>query len=121
MLTVKALQQDVDDYIGQFREGYFQPMTLIVRMTEELGELAREINHHFGEKTKKKDEPAGNIALELGDLVFVIACLANSLGIDLETAHQQVMTKFRTRDHDRFTRIDALDRATTDERGMESC
>lgn len=100
------MQERVDAYISQFVEGYFQPMTLVVRLTEELGELAREINHHYGEKPKKKDEPDGSIALELGDLLFVITCLANRLDIDLNQAFNDVMQKFETRDKFRWTRIE---------------
>ncbi|MCI0184281.1 MAG: nucleotide pyrophosphohydrolase [Acidibacillus sp.] len=102
--TLANLQNDVDEYISQFEIGYFQPMTLIVRLTEELGELAREVNHTYGEKPKKSSEPNGDLALELGDLLFVIICLANSLGIDLTKAHQDVLEKFQTRDRDRFAR-----------------
>jgi NTP pyrophosphatase (non-canonical NTP hydrolase) len=106
-LTIKGMQQEVDDYISQFKEGYFHPMTLVVRLTEELGELAREVNHVYGQKPKKKDEAEGSIALELADMMFVITCMANSLGIDLEEAHQAVMHKFNTRDANRWTRKDA--------------
>ncbi|GEO27116.1 hypothetical protein AAC03nite_29010 [Alicyclobacillus acidoterrestris] len=105
-MDLKEMQERVDAYIGQFVEGYFQPMTLVVRLTEELGELAREINHHYGEKPKKKDEPDGSIALELGDLLFVITCLANRLDIDLNQAFNDVMQKFETRDKFRWTRIE---------------
>ncbi len=105
-VDLKEMQERVDAYIGQFVEGYFQPMTLVVRLTEELGELAREINHHYGEKPKKKDEPDGSIALELGDLLFVITCLANRLDIDLNQAFNDVMQKFETRDKFRWTRIE---------------
>lgn len=106
-LTIADWQKDVDRYIGQFREGYFRPMTLVVRLTEELGELAREVNHQFGEKPKRPDEPSGDIALELGDMMFVIACLANTLGIDLTQAHHDVMDKFTTRDAKRWTRVES--------------
>lgn len=82
-------------------------MTLVVRLSEELGELAREVNHHYGEKPKRNDEGEGDIALELGDMLFVIACLANRLNIDLEEAFSAVMHKFNTRDKHRWTRIDA--------------
>jgi NTP pyrophosphatase (non-canonical NTP hydrolase) len=103
-LTLKKMQQEVDEYIGQFKEGYFSPMTLVVRLSEELGELAREVNHHYGEKPKKKEEEEGSIALELADMMFVITCMANSLNIDLEQAHNNVMEKFRTRDANRWTK-----------------
>ncbi|WP_407702075.1 nucleotide pyrophosphohydrolase [Tumebacillus lacus] len=100
------MQKEVDDYISQFKEGYFKPLSLIARMTEELGELSREVNHTYGEKPKKKEEAEGSIALELADLMFVITCMANSLDIDLEEAHKAVMHKFNTRDANRWTRKD---------------
>ncbi|ARU62588.1 nucleotide pyrophosphohydrolase [Tumebacillus avium] len=106
-MTIKEMQKDVDAYISQFKEGYFHPMTLVVRLTEELGELAREVNHSHGQKPKKKEEAESSIALELADMMFVITCMANSLGIDLEEAHQAVMHKFNTRDANRWTRKDA--------------
>jgi NTP pyrophosphatase (non-canonical NTP hydrolase) len=105
-LTLKEMQQEVDQYIGQFKEGYFNPMTLVVRLSEELGELAREVNHHYGEKPKKKEEEEGSIALELADMMFVITCMANSLNIDLEDSHKKVMEKFNNRDANRWTRIE---------------
>ncbi|MBD8004838.1 nucleotide pyrophosphohydrolase [Bacillus norwichensis] len=107
--TVKQLQNEVDEYIGQFKEGYFSPLAMTARLTEELGELAREVNHYYGEKKKKSDEKENTVQEELGDLLFVIICLANSLDIDLQTAHDQVMYKFKTRDKDRWTKKDEGD------------
>ena len=54
--TMKIMQQEVDDYIQQFKTGYFSPLGQIVRLTEEVGELAREVNHYYGEKPKKETE-----------------------------------------------------------------
>jgi len=105
--SVKDLQQEVDQYISQFKEGYFSPLALLARMTEELGELAREVNHYYGEKPKKHDEEEKTVEEELGDMLFVMICFANSLNIDLETAHDRVMAKFNTRDKDRWTRKDS--------------
>ncbi len=102
--TLKELQKEVDEYIGQFKEGYFSPLAMLARLTEELGELAREINHHYGEKPKKTTEEEKEINDELGDMLFVLICLANSLHIDLEEAHDRVMHKFNTRDKNRWTR-----------------
>ena len=93
--TIKDLQAEVDIYISQFKEGYFSPLAMLARMTEELGELAREINHYYGEKPKKTSEAEKTIEEELGDLLFVIICFANSLNIDLEKAHDYVMNKFK--------------------------
>jgi len=103
--TLAALQSEVDDYISQFKEGYFSPLALVARMAEEVGELAREVNHTYGEKPKKPGEPDNSIELELGDILFITICFANSLGIDLTAAHDKIMHKFNTRDADRWTRV----------------
>ncbi len=105
-MNISDMQQEVHRYISQFAEGYFPPMTLVVRLTEELGELAREVNHLYGEKPKKPTEAEGNIALELGDMLFVITCLANRLGIDLTQSFRDTIQKFETRDANRWTRIE---------------
>ncbi|MEK3808310.1 nucleotide pyrophosphohydrolase [Metabacillus sp. SLBN-84] len=102
--TMKDLQKEVDEYIGQFKEGYFSPLAMMARLTEEMGELAREINHTYGEKPKKDTEKEKKIEEEAGDILFVLICLANSLQIDLEEAHDLVMKKFTTRDKDRWTK-----------------
>lgn len=103
--TLKQIQSEVDQYISQFKEGYFQPLSLLARMSEEVGELAREVNHQFGEKPKKPDEADNSIELELGDILFITVCFANSLGIDLTEAHNKVMHKFNTRDANRWTKV----------------
>lgn len=104
--TIKEMQLEVDRYISQFKEGYFSPLTMMARLTEEVGELAREVNHHYGEKPKKASEQESSIEMELGDVLFIVNCFANSLNIDLARAHDQVMSKFKTRDADRWTRVD---------------
>ncbi|GIO97503.1 nucleotide pyrophosphohydrolase [Paenibacillus sp. FSL W8-0187] len=103
--SMAEMQQEVDQYISQFKEGYFSPLSMMARMSEEVGELAREVNHQFGEKPKKADEADNSIEMELGDILFITICFANSLGIDLAEAHAKVMHKFATRDADRWTKI----------------
>ncbi|CAM4289335.1 hypothetical protein HMSSN036_82490 [Paenibacillus macerans] len=104
--TLAEMQREVDRYISQFKEGYFSPLSMLARMSEEVGELAREVNHTYGEKPKKPDEAENSIELELGDILFITICFANSLGIDLTEAHDRVMHKFATRDADRWTKKD---------------
>lgn len=104
--SLKDVQAEVHTYISQFKEGYFSPLAMMARMTEELGELAREVNHYYGEKPKKNTEDVKTIEEEVGDVLFVLTCFANSLNIDLESAHDTVMKKFNTRDKDRWTRIE---------------
>jgi NTP pyrophosphatase (non-canonical NTP hydrolase) len=105
-LTIKEMQKEVDKYISQFKEGYFSPLALMARLTEETGELAREVNHYYGEKPKRKDEAENTIDMELADCLFILACFANSLNIDLEKAFHEMMHKFNTRDANRWTRKD---------------
>ncbi len=103
-MSFRDAQNTVDRWIGQYKEGYFPPLTNLARLTEEVGELAREINHRFGEKPKKPEEAEGSVALELADILFVVICLANSQGIDLDEAFGKTMEKVRTRDDKRWTR-----------------
>ena len=71
---------------------------------EEVGELAREVNHRFGQKTKKKDEAEGDLGMEMADILFVLICMANREGIDLQEAFDRMMGKVEQRDRDRWTR-----------------
>ena len=83
MKSLNQMQKEVDDYISQFKAGYFSPLANLARLTEEVGELAREINHYYGEKQKKPTEEENSVKAELGDNLFVLLCIANSLGIDM--------------------------------------
>ena len=96
--SLAEIQREVDRYISQFKEGYFSPLSMLARMSEEVGELAREVNHLYGEKPKKAEEAENSIEMELGDILFIVTCFANSQGIDLTAAHDRVMHKFNTRD-----------------------
>jgi NTP pyrophosphatase (non-canonical NTP hydrolase) len=69
-----------------------------------VGELAREVNHRFGQKTKKREEPDGDLAMEMADILFVLICMANREGIDLDEAFQKMMEKVETRDEKRWTK-----------------
>lgn len=102
--TMRIMQQEVDDYIQQFKIGYFSPLGQMARLTEEVGELAREVNHHYGEKKKKVSENPKTVEEELGDVLFVTIIMANSLGIDLTEAFTRNMDKFNRRDRFRFER-----------------
>lgn len=101
---IKRIQIEVDNYIQQFESGYFSPLGQVARLTEEMGELAREINHQYGEKKKKPAEKEKKIEEELGDVFFVLVCLANSLNIDLTESIDSSLEKFNIRDKNRFER-----------------
>lgn len=103
-MDLKKAQLSVDAWISQFEEGYWPPLAMLARLVEEVGELAREINHRFGSKPKKPDEPEQDLAIELADILFVLICIANEQGIDLDEALERVLDKYRTRDGERWER-----------------
>jgi len=102
--SLDEIQQRVDRYIGQFKDGYWHPLSNLARLTEEVGELAREINHRHGQKPKRSDEGEKALALELGDVLFVLTTLSNSLGLRLEDCFEAVLHKYQLRDHNRYER-----------------
>jgi NTP pyrophosphatase (non-canonical NTP hydrolase) len=97
-------QKEVDDWVQGFTVPYWTPLSQLARLSEEVGELARVLNHKYGQKVKKPTEEPDDLEGEIGDILFDIVCLANSEGIDLDHALQKVITKSKTRDHDRFER-----------------
>lgn len=103
MRTLSDMQHEVDHLIKEeWQSTYWAPLSSLARLTEEVGELAREINHSYGEKPKKSSEGQGNIATEMGDILFILASLANSIEVDLDAAFEGVMTKYRWRDAQRW-------------------
>jgi len=102
-MTIREAQQAVDAWISRFREGYWPPLSNLARLVEEVGELARELNHRYGHKPKKPEEPLQDLGLELADVLFVLLALANEQKIDLEESFRRVLEKYRTRDADRWT------------------
>jgi NTP pyrophosphatase (non-canonical NTP hydrolase) len=104
-MKITDAQAAVDAYVGQFKEGYWPPLSNLARLIEEVGELARELNHRYGHKTKKADEPEQDIGMELADILFVIIAIANEQKIDLEAAFKAVLDKYQVRDRDRWTRL----------------
>lgn len=102
-MKIREAQAAVDAWIGRFREGYWPPLSNLARLVEEVGELSRELNHRYGHKPKKPGEAEGDLALELGDILFVLIALANEQHIDLEEAFQRVLDKYEARDADRWT------------------
>lgn len=102
-LTLRGFQAAVDAWIGQFEEGYFPALVNLARLTEEVGELARALSHHEGVKKPKAGEGLGSVEEELSDILFVLVCLANPLGIDLERGARRMLEKIERRDRTRWT------------------
>lgn len=103
--SLQSMQTEVDDYIQQFKTGYFSPLGQMARLTEEVGELAREVNHYYGEKQKKQTKNQRQYQRNL-EMSFVLISMANSLEIDLTEVFEENMAKFNKRDRYRFERKD---------------
>ena len=99
--TLKEVQQLVDDFI-QEHGGYWPPLSMLASVTEEVGELAREINALEQIKLKKPSEPRNSIGEELADTLFSVICVANYYNVDLAQEFKRVMYKYQERDRDRF-------------------
>ncbi|MEX1257808.1 MAG: nucleotide pyrophosphohydrolase [Gemmatimonadota bacterium] len=101
-MDLREAQRRVDEWISQFDEGYWPPLVNLARLVEEVGELSRELNHRYGSKVKRSDEPDRDLALEMADVLFVLIALANEQGVDLDGALEAVFEKVRGRDSDRW-------------------
>lgn len=100
-LTIKAAQQQVDQWIQTIGVRYFEPLTNLAQLVEEVGEVARVLSRTVGEQSCKPGESPGELADELADVLFVTICLANQSGIDLEAALQRNLDKKTRRDQTR--------------------
>jgi NTP pyrophosphatase (non-canonical NTP hydrolase) len=100
---LKEIQKKVDDWINQFEEGYWPPLSMLAALTEEIGELAREINDREGYK-KKRIPNNDSIEMELGDVLYSLVCISNYYQIDLDKAFSVILEKYTKRDMDRWTK-----------------
>lgn len=103
-LTIKRIQEIVEEWVSNpnFSVKYFPPFEMVAQLTEEVGEVSREIAHLHGHKKKKEGEKTDGLECELGDVLFAIICLANSEGINLEESFKRTMEKKMGRDAERF-------------------
>jgi NTP pyrophosphatase (non-canonical NTP hydrolase) len=101
-MTIKESQQIVDNWINKHGVRYFSELTNMAVLTEEVGELARVISRKYGEQSfKNKEEEKLDLADELADVLWVVICLANQTGVDLERALIKNIDKKTTRDSQR--------------------
>jgi NTP pyrophosphatase (non-canonical NTP hydrolase) len=100
-LTIKQAQQQVDEWIKTIGVRYFSELTNMAILTEEVGELARIMARKFGDQSFKDGESADNLADEMADVLWVLICMANQTGIDLEEALLKNIEKKTNRDSNR--------------------
>ena len=100
-MNLKESQLAVDKWIKEHGVRYFNELTNMAQLTEEVGEVARIIARRYGEQSEKESDKNKDLGEELADVVFVVLCLANQTGIDLQEAFDKKMDYKTNRDHDR--------------------
>lgn len=100
-MEIKDLQEKVDQWIKQFGVRYFDELTNTAMLMEEVGEVARIMARRYGEQSEKESDKVKDLGEELADVLFVLTCLANQTGIDLEEAIQKNFEKKTKRDSTR--------------------
>ena len=100
-MTIEELQQTVDDWIKNYGVRYFNELTNMAILTEEVGEVARIMARRYGEQSAKESDNTENLADELADVIFVVTCIANQTGIDLTAAMEKNLIKKTSRDKER--------------------
>ena len=107
-MNLKNSQLEVDNWIKNHGVRYFNELTNMAQLTEEVGEVARIIARRYGEQSEKETDKNKDLGEELADVVFVVLCLANQTGIDLQAAFDKKMDLKTNRDHDRHHNNDKL-------------
>ena len=97
-MELKLLQKKVDDWISKYGVRYFDPLTNMAQLTEEVGEVARVISRRYGEQSEKESDKKIDLGEELSDVLFVVFCLANQTNCDLESAFNDKLKLKTNRD-----------------------
>lgn len=100
-MSIEILQKDVDQWIQNHGVRYFNELTNMAQLTEEVGEVARIIARRYGEQSEKESDKQKDLGEELADVLFVVLCLANQTGVDLQSAFYKKLEIKTQRDHDR--------------------
>ena len=95
-------QKRIDAFFKENNWPYWSPHQILARLVEEVGELARLINHEYGPKKKKSEEAVQNVEEEIGDVLYALACLANTHDVNLDEALLKSVEKVASRDKNRF-------------------
>ena len=108
-MELQKIQKKVDDWIKEHGIRYFNELTNMAQLTEEVGEVARIISRRYGEQSEKESDKSKDLGEELADVVFVALCLANQTGIDLQNSFDKKMQLKSKRDHERHKNNSKLD------------
>ena len=100
-MNIQNAQQAVDKWIKEHGVRYFDELTNMAQLTEEVGEVARIIARRYGEQSEKESDKEKDLGEELADVLFVVLCLANQTGVDLEDAFEKKLALKTKRDHQR--------------------
>jgi NTP pyrophosphatase (non-canonical NTP hydrolase) len=100
-MNIKNAQKTVDQWIKNHGVRYFNELTNMAQLTEEVGEVARIIARRYGEQSEKESDKNKDLGEELADVLFVVLCLANQTGVDLQTAFDEKLDLKTKRDHQR--------------------
>ena len=100
-MDLNTLQKKVDNWIKKYGVRYFDELTNMAQLTEEVGEVARIISRTYGEQSIKENQELNDLGEELADVLFVLLCLANQTGIDLEKSFEKKLKKKSQRDKTR--------------------
>ena len=107
-MTIAEAQNLVDDWIKTYGVRYFNELTNMAQLTEEVGEVARIIARRYGEQSEKESDKAKDLGDEMADVLWVLICLANQTGVNLEEALKKNLDKKTKRDHSRHHENDKL-------------
>ena len=100
-MDIQNAQKQVDHWINTHGVRYFNELTNMAQLTEEVGEVARIISRRYGEQSEKESDKSKDLGEELADVIFVAVCLANQTGVDLQKAFEDKLTEKTKRDHER--------------------
>lgn len=107
-MTIQEAQAKIDQWIQEYGVRYFDEMTNMAILVEEVGEVARIMSRRYGEQSEKESDKNKDLGDEMADVLFVLICMANQTGVDLEKALEKNLEKKTNRDHSRHKENDKL-------------
>lgn len=107
-MTIQEAQAKIDQWIQEYGVRYFDEMTNMAILVEEVGEVARIMSRRYGEQSEKESDKNKDLGDEMADVLFVLMCMANQTGVNLEKALEKNLEKKTNRDHSRHKENDKL-------------